>query len=77
MKKNKIVNEEIEKAKFEERVIDFWEDIDGIIALLNQTDPKHTNTTINSPQVIQFLLWRQLNELKLLRTVQKKALKEK
>jgi len=51
------------KEEFEGRVETFWGEIDGIIDLLNQTDPKHTNTTIQSPQVSLFLLWRQLKEL--------------
>ncbi len=57
----------------EERTLDFWQDIDGIIELLNRTDPKHTNTTIESPAVLQFLIWRLLTETKELKIAQKKV----
>ena len=63
----------VKKIKeFEDRTAEFWNDIDGIIGLLNDTDPKNTNTTINSPQVSQYLLWRILEELKLLKLPRKK-----
>ena len=61
------------KEEFEDRTAEFWNDIDGIINLLNETDPKDTNTTINSPQVTQYLLWRILSELKILKLPRKKG----
>lgn len=60
--------------EFEERAVNFWDDIDGMIELLNKTDPKHTQTTIDSPQVNHFLLWRLLTEIKELKTQQKKTI---
>lgn len=56
----------------EERTSDFWNDIDGIITLLNNTDPKHTETTIESPQVNHYLMWRILTELKEVKIKQRK-----
>lgn len=61
-----------ENTDFENRTSQFWDDIDGIIALLNRTDPKHTNTIIDSPQVNHYLLWRILSELKTMKVEQKK-----
>lgn len=63
----------LKNDKFEERTSEFWNDIDGIISLLNKTDDKKTNTTIESPQVTQYLLWRILNEIKLLKLPRKKG----
>ena len=56
----------------EDRTAVFWGEIDRIIKLLNETDPTNSNTTINSPQVNQYLLWRILEELKLLKLPRKK-----
>lgn len=58
---------------FENRTSQFWDDIDGIIALLNRTDPKHTNTILNSPQVNHYLMWRILSEIKNMKVEQKKV----
>lgn len=65
--------EETNEIEFADRVSEFWKDIDGIISLLNQTDNKKSNTTIESPQVTQYLLWRILNEIKLLKLPRKKG----
>ena len=61
---------------FQERAKEFWSDIDGIVDLLNKTDPKHENTTIHSPQVNQYLFWRILSELKSLKVEQNKIFRE-
>ena len=65
MKEDRETKKEVE---FTGRTEVFWNEIDGIISLLNLTDPKHTRTHIESPQVMYYLLWRILTELKILNT---------
>lgn len=72
IKEQRFTRDEVSNIKFEDRTLEFWDDIDGIIALLNSTDPKKTNTNIESPQVTHYLLWRILNELKGVGVKQKK-----
>ncbi len=63
------------KEEFEDRTSTFWQDEDGVIALLNETDPKNSNTTFNSPIVTHYWLWRILEELKLLKLPRKRERK--
>lgn len=62
--------------KFQKRALEFWNEIDGIVDLLNEMDPKRNHTTIESPQVNLFLMWRLLNEIKDLKIQQKLLKKE-
>lgn len=68
----KALSSNSEDNKFEERTTQFWEDEDGIINLLNKTDPKNSNTTFNSPIITHYWLWRILEELKRLKLPRKR-----
>lgn len=66
----------VEKTKTHERFKQFWQEMAGIIELLNETNDKFHSTSINSPAVTLYLQWRTLNELKKVQTAEAKLNKK-
>jgi len=60
---------------YEARVKTFWDEIKGIMALLNNSNPTFKITDHRDPTITQYLLWRILTEGKL--NNQSNKLKEK
>lgn len=50
------------KEEFEDRGDQFWEEIQGIVDMLNKTSPKFKITDHRDATVTQYLLWRVLTE---------------
>lgn len=50
--------------EFEDRGIQFWEEIQGIVDMLNETNPKFKIRDHRDATVTQYLLWRVLSESK-------------
>lgn len=51
--------------KFDKRAQIFWEDMFGVFDLLNDNNKKVTLSSIESPIITNYLLWRILSEFKL------------
>ena len=58
----------MEIEEFDKRIKQFWNDIDGIINLLNNNTDKVIIKNYDSKIITDYLLWRILNELKILNT---------
>lgn len=66
MKKVKEQRVTIDDIAFDERAKQFWIELFGIIDILNKANPKNSISDIHNPTITNYLLWRILNELKLL-----------
>ena len=66
MKKIKQERATIEDIAFDERAKQFWIELFGIIDILNRANPKNSISDIHNPTITNYLLWRILNELKVL-----------
>lgn len=60
----------------DERIQDFWGEMFGLVDLLNFNNKKYIIRSVESNIITDYLLWRILNELKIL-NIQTKQLKEK
>lgn len=54
-------------TRFDRRAQVFWDELFGIIDLLNKANPKNSIQEITNPTISNYLLWRVLSEIKLLR----------
>ena len=66
MKKIKQQRVTIDDIAFDERAKQFWIELFGIIDILNKANPKNSISDIHNPTITNYLLWRILNELKVL-----------
>lgn len=57
--------------KFDKRAQSFWEELYGLLRLLNSNTDKTIIQSVESNILTDYLLWRILNELKLLRETNK------
>ncbi len=53
--------------KFDTRAKIYWEELFGLMDVLNANNSKITITSPDSPYILQYLIWRLLNEIKLTR----------
>lgn len=53
--------------KYDKRANLFWNELFGIIELLNRANPRNSISDIHNPTITNYLLWRILTELKLSR----------
>lgn len=60
----KVPDEPIKKNKYQKRAEQFWDDIKGMVALLNAANREHQIQDIRHPTITNYLLWRILNEIK-------------
>lgn len=49
---------------YDERMMTFWKDMNGILQLLNKNNKRYTIKSMESPIITQYLLWRLLEETK-------------
>ena len=73
MKKIKGQRTTIDDIQYDERAKEFWDELFGIIDILNRANPKHSIQQITSPTITNYLLWRILNELKILNLKEKEV----
>lgn len=74
MKKKKIKEERVNIDDIiDDRVATFWKEMDGIIDFLNKSNKKIIIQHYNSPIITNYILWRMLNELKILNIQQKQV----
>jgi len=69
MKKKKI--KEITDEEFESRLNQFWIEIKDIIKGSNTVNPANAIYSIESPVITNYLLWRLLNEIKIMNMSEK------
>lgn len=67
--------EEITEQTLEDRMKVFWTEIKGIQKAFNLANRENSFNNYDSPRITNYLLWRMLNELKIL-NIQQKQLKE-
>lgn len=67
----KIKETAVTKDRFDQRAQDYWETMYGLLNLLNYNNSKTIIRSVESPIITNYLLWRILNELKVLRETQK------
>ena len=53
-------------SEFDKRANLFWDDLLGIIEILNKANPSRAINETTSPIITDYLLWRILSELKLM-----------
>ncbi|MCH7534271.1 MAG: hypothetical protein IH948_00715 [Bacteroidetes bacterium] len=58
------------KEIFDARAKEYWDDMDGLIELLNRANPKIQITNSLSPHIMNYLLWRLLFEIKSIKIVE-------
>jgi hypothetical protein len=49
---------------YDERIQNFWKDINGILQLLNSNNKRYRISSAESPLINSYLLWRILEEIK-------------
>lgn len=75
MEQNNLTNEIEEERttvpnksdRFDKRAQIFWNEMFGLLDLLNFNNDKMLIRTVESPVITDYLLWRLLNEIKLLK----------
>ena len=53
--------------KFDEKAQIYWQEMFGLLELLNFNNKKYTISSVESPIITNYLLWRLLNEIKQLK----------